>query len=163
MITFHKAQLEDAERIAYSIIALRCNKKDDRAITTEEVKEWLDHCYYLFDDEYSAIVGIIAAVRILTEDTIPHVTKLDSTTINIQRYEIKYLVDASNDVESLIELVRECMADMNDCVSIYYSDMLDATDSREKALRANGFKYNSKLKCYMRMPAPSIDINMRYM
>lgn len=160
MITFHKAQEDDIERISYAIIMM---KNDDKAITTTEVKEWLDHTYYLYDDQYNLITSVIAAVRCLVQDTIPSITEFEPTRINMQRYEIKYLVDSSEDTSSLIEMVRECLADMNDCATIYYSDELDVDNPIEKALRSNGFKYNKGLKCYMRMPMPEVDVNLRYL
>ena len=162
MITLHKAQYNDIEKIIIAIITMR-DQKDDKAILTKEVEEWLDHTYYLYDDEYNVITAVIAAVRILVEDNIPSIIRLEPTKINMQRYEIKYFVNSGGDVEALIDLIREFSADSNDAPQVFISKELDNNDPREVALKSSRFTYNKNLGCYIRIPAPEIDVNMRYL
>lgn len=152
MIAVRKAQLDDLEKITYALIM--CNK-EDISLTTEEVKEYLDHTYYLYDTDNNIIISVICAYRISDPNNFGSINEIQ---INTKRYEIKYFI--ANDIttkEDLYLLVRELLADMNDLLTVYRSEEIE--DNRLSALRENNFKYNSVLKCYIRIPTATVNFN----
>ena len=134
-------------------------KNDNNTLTETEMKEYIDHMYFLYDTDTDNIFSIICANRISYMDKAFNVFR--PMIIATSRYNIKYFVtDPGVSKEDLSLLVREFLADMNDAPTIFETKEFSIEDNRYAALKENGFKYNSNLEFYIRTPSPSINYNM---
>lgn len=163
MVICKKAQPEDLEVLTFAII--RMNAKFDcktgsiiassnKTITKSEISEYMNHMYYLYDTELNTIVAVICGCRCDRTENIND--PMNSVMISMKRYEIKYFVHQLCDEESLINLVREFLADMNDFPTIYKTKVTN--EDTKKALRANNFVYNDYLKIFIRLPIANTSV-----
>lgn len=146
-----RASTKDLYKIAYAIM---CLKTTSESITTEEVKHYVDRCYYC-EDRSGNIIAIIAAERIVFE----YPSEVEGETIKTypNKYRIKYMLyDAyaiksmgEDPAELLREMVRELTADMSDwTVSVNLSKLSkisidseeDCKETLKYALNSNGFR-----------------------
>ena len=150
MIIFKKATLEDIKTVVTAIMNL---KNTNSCITDAEAYEFIDHCYYAYDQDLNSVVGIVAATReILTETS-----ELNGETVETHphRYKIVYMLGDDYAIEEysspqnlqsvMVYLVRELTADMNDwSVWVDTNDIFVSDDfynvSLYRALRSNYFR-----------------------
>ena len=150
MIIFKKASPEDLHDIILAIMRLRDN--NGKAITEPEAIEFIDHCYYAYDDTLCSIVAVIAAYR----ETLNEFSEVEGSMISVHpnRYKIKYMVGDDFAIEEyakpytlqsvMVYLVRELTHDMNDwSVWVDTDDVYIGEEYHDKAcyraLRTNYF------------------------
>ena len=152
MIIFKKATPEDIDDI---IIAIMQMKNTETNITVPEAMDFIDHCYYAYDDANCAIVAVIAAVR----EVLNEFSQVEGSIVNTHpnRYKIKYMLGDDYAIEEFckpytlqsvfVYLVRELVNDMNEWAVWADTDDLYITDeyhdqSIYRALRTNSFAHS---------------------
>ena len=152
MIIFKKASPEDIEDVVFAIMQM---KDTDTNITVAESMDFIDHCYYAYDDVQCVIVAVIAAVR----EVLNEFSQVEGSVINTHpnRYKIKYMVGDDYSIEEfcapytlqsvMVHLVKELVNDMNEWAVWVDTDDIYKTDEYHdqalyRALRSNSFAHS---------------------
>lgn len=173
MIVFKRASVRDLQKIT---LAVMCLKGSPECITTDEMQDYIDRCYYCEDTDTHNIVAIIVAARITLD--YPSLVEGEVITTYPNKYQIKYALfdtqaikDAGEDVEKVLScMIRELTADMNDWSVMvdpeslasfnFTSDKEESLKCLKKALENNSFKLAvNRTGMYRLMP---IDFNRMY-
>ena len=152
MISFvKKASFKDLYKMAYAVM---CLKTTSNNITTDEMRQYIDRCYYC-EDRSGNVIAIVAAERVVLEYPSEVAGEIIKTYPN--KYRIKYMLFDQKTIEEegedssnvMRELLRELTADMNDWTvnvdleaqsKMSLSDKDECKEILNKALKYNGFK-----------------------
>ena len=161
MMVCKKASLNDLERLAITIMVLNGSE-----VEQDDVKTFIDRCYYFEDTVTKSIVALVAAVRTVLE--FPSEVEGEIIQTYPNKYTIKYclfdynaIVHSGEDPSRLLSyLIKELTADMNDWPVVIdpteqaMMNKLNSYDqtmqSMKPALEKNSFKIYSDHLAYMR-------------
>lgn len=153
MIDMRKFNGERSQELACAIMIMRNNGTN---LTSDEMKDLINHTYYLYDTVNCCIPAVISGKRIMLKDEYAgeEIRFVNQYIITDFLYDKLFFAnyDESDTASYLCYLVREFDADKNDW-SIRYDipDPEKEDQTIKRALRTNGYIKHSSGKYYLRV------------